>query len=83
MTFARVCLGIGVRWFADWGFDWLYQKLFVCPYVILARLNREDFVDLIYVVAARVSQSINRLLSFTVNGNVRWYVAAIAGGAVT
>ena len=74
--------GARALWLADWGFDWLYEKLFVRPYVILARRNREDFVDAIYETMARVSRAIHRLLSFTVSGNVRWYVAAIAGGAV-
>jgi len=69
-------------WFADWGFDWLYQQLFVRPYVGLARLNRGDFVDVFYRALALGSRVINGLLSATVNGNVRWYVAAIAGGAV-
>jgi NADH-quinone oxidoreductase subunit L len=69
-------------WFADWGFDWLYQKLFVGPYIVLARLNRDDFVDVFYRGLALASRVIHGLLSLTVNGNVRWYVAAIAGGAV-
>ena len=69
-------------WFADWGFDWLYQKLLVGPYVVLARANRSDFVDLFYRGLALASRVINGLLSSTVNGNVRWYVAAVAGGAV-
>ncbi len=69
-------------WFADWGFDWLYQKLFVGPYIMLARLNRHDFVDMFYKGVAVASQEIHNALSLTVNGNVRWYVAAIAGGAV-
>jgi NADH-quinone oxidoreductase subunit L len=69
-------------WFADWGFDWLYQKLFVGPYMALARINRSDFVDLFYRGLALISRVINGLLSSTVNGNVRWYVAAVAGGAV-
>jgi NADH-quinone oxidoreductase subunit L len=69
-------------WFADWGFDWLYQKLFVGPYMVLARINRSDFVDLFYRGLALISRVLNGLLSSTVNGNVRWYVAAVAGGAV-
>ena len=69
-------------WFADWGFDGLYQTLFVGPYIVLARLNRDDFVDLFYRQVAATSRVVNGLLSVTVNGNVRWYVAAIAGGAV-
>ena len=69
-------------WFTDWGFDWLYQKLFVGPYVVLARINRSDFVDLFYRGLALVSRVLHGLLSSTINGNVRWYVAAVAGGAV-
>jgi NADH-quinone oxidoreductase subunit L len=69
-------------WFADWGVDWLYQKLFVGPYIVLARINRSDFVDLFYRGLALISRVLNGLLSSTVNGNVRWYVAAVAGGAV-
>ena len=68
--------------FAGWGFDWLYRHLIVAPYVWLARLNRGDVVDLLYVAVAQVSRGINMLLSLTVNGNVRWYVASIAAGAV-
>jgi NADH-quinone oxidoreductase subunit L len=71
------------RWFfSDWGFEWLYRKLLVGPYMWLARRNRGDVVDVIYVLLARLSQGVSRLLSLTVNGNVRWYVAGIAGGAV-
>jgi NADH-quinone oxidoreductase subunit L len=69
-------------WFADWGFDWLYAKLIVGPYIRLADFNRGDFVDLFYRAMASVSRGINRLLSWTVNGSVRWYVAGVAGGAV-
>jgi len=68
--------------FAGWGFDCLYRHLVVAPYVRLARLNRGDVVDLLYVAIARVSRGINMLLSLTVNGNVRWYVTGIVAGAV-
>jgi NADH-quinone oxidoreductase subunit L len=68
--------------FAGWGFDWLYRHLIVVPYVRLARLNRGDLVDVLYIAVAQVSRGINILLSFTVNGNVRWYVGGIAAGAV-
>jgi hypothetical protein len=39
-------------------------------------------VDLLYVAVARISRGVNILLSRTVNGNVRWYVAGVAAGAV-
>jgi len=68
--------------FAGWGFDWLYRHLIAVPYVRVARLNRGDVVDLLYVAVAHVSRGINMLLSLTVNGNVRWYAAGVAAGAV-
>ncbi len=78
---APVAASLHRLWFADWGFDWLYARLIVGPYVRLAALNRNDFVDLFYAAVAYISQSINRVLSATINGNVRWYVAGVAGGA--
>ena len=35
-------------WFADWGIDWLYDRLFVRPVVWIARVNKADVVDSIY-----------------------------------
>jgi NADH-quinone oxidoreductase subunit L len=69
-------------WFADWGFDWLYQKLFVGPFILLAQANRRDFVDGVYTALARGTQEVGRFLTWTVNGNVRWYVAGVACGAI-
>jgi NADH-quinone oxidoreductase subunit L len=68
--------------FAGWGFDWLYRGLIIRPYVRLAEWNRNDLVDAVYTGVAAVSRGFSRLSSLTVNGNVRWYVAAIGGGAV-
>ena len=33
-------------WYAAWGFDWLYDKLFVQPFMLLVRINRRDGADL-------------------------------------
>jgi len=68
--------------FAGWGFDWLYRGLIIRPYVEFARVLRNDPVDLFYAAVAGVSRGLNRLSALTVNGNVRWYVAAIGGGTV-
>ena len=67
---------------AGWGFDLLYDGLFVRPFVVLARLDRDDFVDRIYQGIARQSLALHRLLSATQTGLVRRYAMAIAGGAV-
>jgi NADH-quinone oxidoreductase subunit L len=69
-------------WFVGWGFDWLYDTLFVRPYVWLARTNRRDVVDLFYEGLARLAEVLNGLLSRTQTGRVRWYAAGIALGAL-
>lgn len=69
-------------WFAGWGFDWLYDTVLVRPFVELARLNREDFIDLAYRAAARLTAAGARLLSPTESGKVRSYAMGIAFGAI-
>jgi NADH-quinone oxidoreductase subunit L len=69
-------------WFVGWGFDWLYDTLFVRPYVWMARTNKQDIVDLFYEGLARLAEVLNGLLSRTQTGRVRWYAAGIALGAV-
>jgi len=69
-------------WAAGWGFDWLYDKVIVQPFLWMARINRDDFIDLIYGGTAWYSEQTNRFLSFTQSGNVRWYAAVLAFGAV-
>jgi NADH-quinone oxidoreductase subunit L len=69
-------------WFAGWGFDWLYDKLFVQPFLWIARTNKNDFIDRIYDAIAQLSQITYRALSRTETGHVRWYAMGIAVGAV-
>ena len=42
-------------WFADWGFDWIYDKLVVHPFVWISQINRSDFVDSFYTGIARLA----------------------------
>jgi NADH-quinone oxidoreductase subunit L len=69
-------------WFADWGFDWLYETLFVRPVVWIAKIGKDDFIDSVYDGIAAVTRSCHRALSLTETGHVRWYAAAIAAGSV-
>ena len=69
-------------WFSDWGMDWLYDRLFVRPVVWIARVNKADVVDSIYVGLANLATYCYRALSLTETGKLRWYAAWIAGGAV-
>jgi NADH-quinone oxidoreductase subunit L len=64
------------------GFDWAYDRLIVRPFVAIARLNKQDFVDRIFDVLAGITAFGNRALSYAQNGNLRWYAAGIAAGAV-
>jgi NADH-quinone oxidoreductase subunit L len=68
-------------WYAGWGFDWLYDKLFVRPFIWIAQANKNDFIDLIYDAMAWLSQTAYRALSRTETGPVRWYAMGIAVGA--
>ncbi len=69
-------------WFAGWGFDRLYDTLFVTPFVGIARLNRRDCVDLLYGGVAWLAARGNRGLALTESGKVRWYVLGVALGVV-
>jgi NADH-quinone oxidoreductase subunit L len=69
-------------WFADWGFDWCYEKLFVQPVLWFARVDKKDGVDAFYNWVGDLNELLYRGLRLTENGRVRWYAAAIAAGTV-
>ena len=69
-------------WFADWGFDWIYEKALVQPFIWVAQINKSDFVDSFYTGVARMIELFYRGLSRTETGRVRWYTAAMAAGSV-
>jgi NADH-quinone oxidoreductase subunit L len=69
-------------WFSGWGFDRLYDILFVRPFIWLIQINRDDFIDLIYTGIAAINRILHAVLSATQTGNIRWYAMGIAAGAV-
>ncbi|HUJ19755.1 MAG TPA: NADH-quinone oxidoreductase subunit L [Nitrospirota bacterium] len=69
-------------WFSGWGFDRLYDAVLVRPFLWVARTNRNDFVDSWYSAVASVNRELHALLSRSQTGNIRWYAAALAAGAV-
>lgn len=69
-------------WFADWGFDWTYDKLFVQPFVWASEINKGDFIDAFYTGVAWLAQRFYRALSRTETGRARWYAAGMAAGSV-
>ncbi|MBI3304238.1 MAG: hypothetical protein HYZ72_19410 [Deltaproteobacteria bacterium] len=69
-------------WFTGWGFDWLYDTLFVQPFLWIARVNKNDFIDTVYNGTAWLSQLSHRLLRRTQTGRIRWYARVMAAGSV-
>ncbi|MGD0283454.1 MAG: NADH-quinone oxidoreductase subunit L [Dissulfurispiraceae bacterium] len=68
-------------WLSGWGFDRIYNTVIVRPFVWAAKVNKDDFIDLIYLGVVWTSRGLNRSLAFTQTGKVRWYAAGIAIGA--
>ena len=69
-------------WCADWGFDWLYDRVFVQPFLWVAHINKHDVIDACYTGLARATEALYRALQLTQTGLVRWYAAGLAVGSV-
>ena len=63
-----------------WGFDKLYDTLFVKPIVWLSVIDKNDFFDLWNIGLARLALLFNRVLSRTQNGKMRWYLLSFVIG---
>jgi NADH-quinone oxidoreductase subunit L len=63
-----------------WGFDKLYDLLFVKPVVWFSVINKSDFFDLWSIGLSRLALFFNNLLSITQNGKMRWYLLSFAIG---
>ncbi len=69
-------------WSSGWGMDALYDFLFVRPYKALAAINKNDIVDMPYKGIIALNRMFYVIVSMTQTGQVRWYAAAMAFGAV-
>jgi NADH-quinone oxidoreductase subunit L len=67
---------------SGWGMDTLYDSLLVQPFINIAKLNKTDAVDGLYVGVAWLSRELHRMASASQTGRVRWYVASMAFGTV-
>lgn len=63
-----------------WGFDKLYDTLFVRPLVWLSVIDKNDFIDLWNIGLSKLALFFNQLLSKTQNGKLRWYLLSFAIG---
>ncbi len=77
-------LGMGVAKFlqSGFGFDRLYDFLFIRPFVALARWNARDVIDSFYAGLGKLALFLHRLLSLTQSGALVRYVRAVVAGAI-
>jgi len=69
-------------WNIGWGMDWLYDRLFVFPFMWLARINARDIIDLFYGLVVDINQTAHRMIVRTQTGSLRWYALSLATGLV-
>lgn len=83
-TLAQSGIGrlVGGLWKNAWGFDWLYDKVFVKPFMFLVRINARDWADAAIGLIPWATLRGNALLAVTQSGKLRWYAATLAIGLV-
>lgn len=69
-------------WYSGWGFDWVYDRLIVWPFVKIARTrtNKNDIVDLIFKTLKFFASLFHHILSMLQTGHIRWYAFTMFGG---
>ena len=69
-------------WRAAFGWDWLYDRLFVKPYLFTVHVNRHDAADQAIGLIPAALLRLNARIVRSQTGQLRWYAAATAAGAV-
>ncbi|MFV9996754.1 MAG: NADH-quinone oxidoreductase subunit L [Arsenophonus endosymbiont of Dermacentor nuttalli] len=69
-------------WYQAWGFDQIYNFIFVRPFKAIAQLLENDPVNSLMNLPAVISRWANKGLTFSQNGQIRWYLASMGLGAV-
>ncbi len=69
-------------WQSGWAFDWVYDRLFVKPFVYLARVNKGDAVDLLFRITAAVTRGVHHVGALTQTGRLRWYAVNMVIGLI-
>jgi NADH-quinone oxidoreductase subunit L len=73
---------LAAYWLGGWGFDWLYERVFVRPIKWLAHVGRGDVVDYAVRGISWLNIAAWRGLSSGQNGRLRGYVAFAGFGVV-
>lgn len=69
-------------WLNGWGFDWVYDKLFVKPYLFLTKILVKDPCDKVIGLLPLLARGGNKLMTLTETGHLRWYAFSLVFGAV-
>jgi NADH-quinone oxidoreductase subunit L len=73
-------MGIRNFFYSGWAFDQLYEFVFVKPFLFITHINKADIFDSFYNGIANFHQRLNRMLSVSQNGSLRWYIAGVLIG---
>jgi NADH-quinone oxidoreductase subunit L len=74
--------GLYHLWYHGWGFDFVYNALFVRPFVWMSNVNRRDFIDGFYRGLGQFTIWLHDLFVKTQTGVLRWYITGIVVGAI-
>jgi NADH-quinone oxidoreductase subunit L len=69
-------------WLKGWGFDYVYNLVFVQPFVMMATVNKNDLVDKVYTGIVSVADFFHRIFAWTQSGIMRWYMMGIVIGTI-
>ena len=69
-------------WLSGWGFDWLYDRLLVKPYLLACRLLARDPLNSTMTLMPTLVRKTHHLVARTQTGNIRWYAYSMVAGAV-
>ena len=78
-----IAKSLGRFWFGGWGFDTLYDRVLIRPFVAIAKLNKNDAVDAIFRGIVWLAGSLHHVVALSQTGKLRWYAANMALGLAT
>ncbi len=66
--------------FQGWGFDTLYDRIIVSPFIRVAKANSRDVIDRAYDFIVVLVRGANQIFTATQTGRLRWYALNMALG---
>jgi NADH-quinone oxidoreductase subunit L len=76
----RFAASLARFWSSGWGFDAIYERVFVNPYRWVALAGMRDPFDDPFRGLALAARGLHHALSRSENGKLRWYAISLAGG---